>query len=404
MNVLVFTSLYPNSIWPNHGIFIKERMVNFSRMHPGKVRVVAPIPYFPPIKCSQRWWYSQVSKKEFLDDLEIYHPRYFMIPKIGMALYGVTMLVSVLYVIKRIQRDSDFDLLDAHFVYPDGFAAVLLGKILKKPVVVSARGSDVNVYMRLPIIRQLLKYTFSGADKIIAVSRALKSQIEALGVPSEKISVVPNGVDTKTFSPVPKDIAREKLTLPNKRIILSVGNLKPVKGFDLLLNSLEVLIDKYHVKDVFLLIVGEGEWRETLEKLISLLGLEGYVSLVGSIPHQDLPAWYSAADVFCLTSQAEGWPNVILESLACGTPVVGVNVGGIPEIIIPGIGFVTDRNADDVARHLFLALKKSWDCDEIVSQAKAYSWDRASEALGENFRSVLAQRSISSASCSAGGS
>src|SRR5262245_4414123 len=141
MKVLTFTSLYPNNIWPTHGVFIKERMTYFSALKECEVKVVAPVPYFPALRINHRWRFSQVCRQEIRDELEVFHPRYLITPKIGMSLYGWLMFFSVLSTVKKVQRNFAFDLIDAHYVYPDGFAAVLLGRLLRKPIVVSARGS-----------------------------------------------------------------------------------------------------------------------------------------------------------------------------------------------------------------------------------------------------------------------
>ncbi|MFQ5631676.1 MAG: glycosyltransferase family 4 protein, partial [bacterium] len=146
LKILVFTTLYPNNIWPNQNVFVKERMTAFAKLNGCEVKVVAPVPYFPPIKISSKWQFSQVKKHEIIEGVEVYHPRYFMIPKIGMALHGLLMFLSVVVFVAKIQRTYDFDLIDCHYIFPDGFAAVLLGKVLGKPVVVSARGTDINLF------------------------------------------------------------------------------------------------------------------------------------------------------------------------------------------------------------------------------------------------------------------
>jgi len=393
MKVLTFTTLYPNNIWPNHGIFIKERMAHFSRLDGCQLKVVAPVPYFPDIKLGWRWGYSRVASREKIDGLEVFHPRYFMIPKIGMSLYGLKMFLSVLPVVKKIQRTFGFDIIDAHYVYPDGFAAVLLGKYFRKRIVVSARGSDVHLYSRLPIIQRLLRFTLQNSDRIISVCRALKDLIIPLGIPEEKISVVPNGVDTKAFFSVPREDARKKVKLHAKHVILSIGRLTPNKGFDLLIKALRNLNPEVCQRDLYFAIVGEGGYRKELERLIASLGLNKYVGLVGEIPHRELYNWYSAADIFCLASEDEGWPNVVLESLACGTPVVATPVGGIPEIIRSnGIGLLTKRSEQDIAETISIALKKPWDRHEIAQYARQQTWDKVAQSVYDVFQSALNSR------------
>ena len=392
MNVLVFTSLYPNNVWPQHGVFVKERMTTFAQIEGCSVKVVAPVPYFPPIKIGHRSRFSQIMRREVIEGLEVYHPRYFMVPKVSMALHGLFMFLSILPYIKKFQRNFSFDIIDAHYVYPDGFAAVLLGSFFRKPVVVSARGSDINLFAKFPLIRRFLQYTLNKADRVIAVSQALKNVILALHIPEEQITVISNGVDIEKFYPFLKGEARRKLRLPhNKRILLSVGGLVPLKGFDLLIKALKLLFEERHERDLYLVIVGEGSCRKELEQLIDTLGLGEHVSLVGAIPHQELYCWYSAADLFCLASSREGWSNVVLEALASGTPVVATDVESIPEIICSDrLGILTKRDERELAAGIAAALKKSWQSDAIVQYARDQTWDSVASSVLHTFQTVLA--------------
>lgn len=375
---------------PNHGVFVKERMTTFARLNGDQVKVVAPVPYFPPLKFNWRWKYSQVVRQEIVDGLAVYHPKFFMPPKIGMSLYGILMFLSALPVVIKLKRDFDFEVIDAHYVYPDGFAAVLLGFFFKRPVVVSARGSDINLFLRFPIIRRLLKLTLKKAAAVIAVCQALKDVMVNLNIPPAKITVIPNGVDTAKFFPVSKQVARRQLGLPGGKIILSVGELIPRKGFHVLIQALELLVREYSRRNIHLIIVGEGAYRKTLENLIASLKLVKHVRLAGSVPHTELYKWYSAADLFCLASDREGWPNVILESLACGTPVVATAIWGTPEILTSDkVGFLTKREARDMAEKLSLALDKSWPPQEIVNFTRAHTWEEVALSVSDVLAEVL---------------
>jgi teichuronic acid biosynthesis glycosyltransferase TuaC len=390
MKVLVFTTLYPNNVWPNHGVFIKERMAQFAKFDGCEVKVVAPVPYFPAVKLNWRWSFSQVARREARDGIEVYHPRYFITPKVGMTFYGWMMFLSTFPIVKKIQKGFDFDLVDAHYVYPDGFAAIQLGRFFKKPVVVSARGSDINLYRTFPLIRKLLQYVLRRADSVIAVSQALKQAMVQLGIPERRISSIPNGVDTEKFFPFSREQARRQLGLQCSRLLLSVGNLTSNKGFDLLIGALPIVIEKLDKEDIHLAIVGEGPVRNQLEAMIFKLKLDGRVRLIGAVPHAELRLWYSAADVFCLASHREGWPNVILESLACGTPVVATPAGGIPEILNSEIlGVLTERDERKIAGAIVSALNKEWMSEELVNYARNYSWDRTASAVLGVFQSVL---------------
>jgi len=372
MRVLTFTTLFPNNIWPRQGVFIKERMSHVARLGGCDVTVVAPVPYFPPIRVSQR-------------------QRYFMVPKVGMTSYGVTMFLSVASLVRRIQRRFDFDLIDAHYAYPDGLAAVLLGRLCRKPVVLSARGSDINVFGKMLLIRRLIRYTLRQADAIIAVSDALKERIVDLGLPGERVAVISNGVDTRKFCAVDRDEARTALGFLGGRLLLSVGNLLPIKGFDVLIAALKILVERGLPSDVRLVIVGDGPERRRLKALVSQARLQERVSFVGEVPQEQLRLWYNAADVFCLTSRSEGCPNVVLEAIACGTPVVASAVGGVPEIIQSELnGLLCRGRPSELADAIERALSNRWDPVRIASQARErYSWDERVRGVVEVFRSVV---------------
>lgn len=384
MKVLVYTSLYPNNVWMHHGVFVKERMTYFAKETGAQVRVVAPVPYFPKMNLGPWFRFSQVLRRETIEGIEVHHPRYLLIPKVSMILHGVLMAVAAVPLLRRLRRKSSFDVIDTHFVYPDGFAAVLLGMWFGKPVVVSARGSDINVYKDIPIIRSLLAFTLRRAQAVIAVSQALKEAIVSLGIEAEKVRVIPNGVDPGKFRPIEKEDARRQLGLPDRSIILSVGNITPVKGFDLLIKSVKVLIEQHGRTDVLLVIAGEGAHRAELEGLVAELGLSSHVRFVGDVQHERLVLWYGAADLCCLASVREGWPNVVVEALACGRPVIGTKVGGIPEILTTEeVGILTDRDEHSLADALRRGLDRSWSVDAILSHARSYSWAGVARSVFE---------------------
>ena len=362
-----------------------------SRLNGCRLRVIAPVPYYPSIRLGKRWRHSQVVREEVIDGIQVYHPRYFMIPKISMPFHGLMMFLSVLNFVKTIRAQFDFDIIDAHYVYPDGFAAALLGRFFHKPVIVTARGSDINLFTQLPVIRRLIRYTLKKVDAVIAVSETLKRRIVDLGISEHKVAVVPNGVDGRKFHPVAKSEAREKLGLPNHRkLLLSVGGLESVKGFDRLIRAIKILIDEFGETDILLVIVGEGSLRKNLLQLISLHSLDTHVRLVGPVQHDQLHLWYSAADLFCLASRSEGWPNVVIESLACGTPVVATAVGGIPEIIRSEVlGLLTENDDGHMADRISEALRRTWKPKEITNYLEHHSWEDTAESVIRSFEFAI---------------
>jgi teichuronic acid biosynthesis glycosyltransferase TuaC len=337
--------------------------------------VVAPVPYFPSWVRSSRWGkYGQLPNEERVENLSVYHPRYPLLPGLFMPLHGFLMFVGSLLLVRRLHRQFRFDCIDAHYVYPDGFAAVLLGKMLGLPVFVSARGTDINVFPKFRSIRPLIIWSLRKAAGIVAVSNALKNAMVDLGLPASKIRVIPNGVDTNRFHPIPHQEARQNLGLPqNVKVIVSVASLTEGKNHALLISAFAKMLSDSPRAELFL--IGEGPERIVLQELIGKLRLDDNVILAGAKPNQELASWFSAADVSCLVSSREGWPNVIMESIACGTPVVATRVGGVPEIIhSPELGVLTEQDSDSIAAALESALAKTWDREALALHARSRGW------------------------------
>ena len=376
MRVLTFTSLFPNAAEPLLGVFIYQRMVHFARRPGNIVQVVAPVPYFPSWLPWSRWHaMSRVPKQEQIGDLTVYHPRYPLVPKISMPVHGFLLLLGSFLLVRRLKREMRFDCIDAHYIYPDGFAAILLGKFSRVPVVLSARGTDINLFPSFRLIRRMICWALQRAAGVIAVCQALKDAMVDLGLPAEKIRVIGNGVDLERFQPVDPREARRRLGLPEEGpIIVSVGALIPRKGYQFLIPALAELAPRY--PGLKLYIVGEGDFRVELDTLVRETGLTARVFLVGSRPNAELKFWYSAADVSCLASSREGWPNVLLESMACGTPVVATRVWGVPEVIVsPELGVIVEQNREAIAAGLELALQRRWDREELVRYARTRTWE-----------------------------
>lgn len=389
LNVLVYTSLFPNSIRPILGNFVMERTKYVQRL--ADLSVVAPVPFFPPLKIQSRWYeHSRVPTREQFGDFQLDHPRFLVVPKMAMAMHGVSMFAgSVLRVFQKMRRYR-FDLIDAHYVYPDGLAAVMLGRLFNIPVVVSARGSDIHLFPKFRTIRPLIQQVLKRADAVIAVSQGLKDRMVTLGCPAEKIRVISNGVDSVQFRPASQAEARKRLGLPlTSTIILSVGQLNDNKGFHILIEAAAQLRARW--PDLMLVIVGEGSARAKLEEQIKLLRIEDSVKLVGAQPHGSLPAWYNASDMFCLASLNEGCPNVVLEAIACGLPIVTTQVGA--EIVVSdSIGIITERTPTNFQTAIQEALSRKWDRDYIVAYARTRTWDEVASQVLKVFSGVARKR------------
>jgi teichuronic acid biosynthesis glycosyltransferase TuaC len=241
----------------------------------------------------------------------------------------------------------------------------------------------------------------------------------AQGADPEKISVIPNGVDTDTFRPLPRDAARRQLGLPADRpIVLSVGYRLERKGFHLLAEA-TAAIKKQHPDVLVVIVGGAARWgqdcTELIERQIQRSDVGENVRLVGPRPPRELPLWYSAADVFTLLTSREGCPNALLEALACGLPAVATSIGEIPRILDdPRLGIVLPvRSAESGASGVLDALGRTWDRHYIRHVMEGRSWDRVSEQIDAVFVRALANfhanREVSSTvsqhgpTCPAGG-
>jgi glycosyltransferase involved in cell wall biosynthesis len=388
LRILVYTSLFPNSIHPLTGNFVLERMRYLSQLV--DISVIAPIPYFPSWIRFGPWrnW-ARVPRSEQFGGFQTEHPRYLVFPKLGMATHGLSMFAGSFRKVCERLKAAEYDLIDAHYVYPDGLAATLLASALNKPVVVSARGSDINLFSEFTTIRPLIRQVLRRSHGLIAVSQELKEKMLRLGCQNENLAVVANGVDPQKFKPKPRLDMRQKLGLPQDGpIVLSVGRLDENKGCQILINA----IARLQSPKVTLLIIGEGPRRVEMETQIRELGLKRSVRLVGTIPHDELGAWYNAADVFCLASLREGCPNVVLEAMACGRPVVATHVGGIPELVVsPTLGTLVKRTPEAFASALREALRKTWDQDAIAAHARSHGWDRVSAQIMDVYSKALTQ-------------
>lgn len=396
MNVLTFTSLYPNAAMPNFCVFVKYRMEAFAAVPGNALRVVAPVPYAPGFLKGTGWGkFARVPRVERQGAVEVHHPRYPLVPKVSMHIHWLLLLTGALPAVRRLRRSFPFHLIDSHFIYPDGLAAVALGRLLKVPVVLSARGSDVHEFSELPTIRPMIRRALRSCDAVISVCGALRDRMVELGAPGEKISVIPNGVDARIFPLVERSEARGALGLPrDAKIVLSVGALKELKGHHVTVEALARMLPS--VPQARLHIVGEGPERPALEALIGARGLGDRVVLVGERPNRELYLWYNAADCFCLASSREGWANVLMEALACGTPVVATNVWGAPEIVsTPEVGLLCTREPGDLAAKLQAALSRTWDRAAIRAHVAGRTWETVGREVAGVFEEVLARRGAS---------
>ena len=353
MRVLVITNLFPNRQEPGRAVFNGQQFAAL-REH-CDYTVVAPLPLF-------RFSRKQVPKRDTINGVQVLHPRYIVIPKILRSLHGLSMFIGMFRQVRRELRRNPADVILATWAYPDCFAAALIAKCFGLPLVTKVHGTDCNYGLKFYLRRKMIRFAMRSAETVVSVSSQLKDKLVGIGVPDKQITVLLNGVDDKRFFPADPVLAKAQLGLNgDKRHVLFVGNMVRVKSIDTLLHALERLPD-----NIVLHLLGDGPLQGSLKVLAESLNLQDRVHFHGRLPHDDLPVWFNAADVFCLPSLNEGCPNVVVEAIACGTPVVASNVGAIPDLInAPERGrFVT---AGDVAAFA-AALEEVLDRETTISE------------------------------------
>jgi glycosyltransferase involved in cell wall biosynthesis len=388
--LLVFTTLFPHSGRPNAGLFIRERMFRVGRQLP--LIVVSPQPWFPfqgILQSFRPHFRPGAPHHEIQDGIEVFYPRFFSVPGLFKSFDGLFMALGSLFLLRRLKQRFDFDLIDAHFAYPDGYAAVLLGKWLQVPVTITLRGTEVPL-SRIEGRRQLIIKALQLATRVFSVSASLKQHVVDMGIAASKIRVVGNGVDLIKFQGVNKDEARNKLGLPlDIPVLISVGALVERKGFHRVIECLPNLCQQF--PGLRYLIVGgagpEGDWSQQLRQQVIDLGLEAHVTFLGPMLPRELKIPLSAADVFVLATRNEGWANVFLEAMACGLPVVTTDVGGNAEVVSSKeLGMVVPFGmAEELQAALSQALKQDWDRSAIIAYAQANSWDDRVRVLTDEF-------------------
>lgn len=382
---MVYSSLYPNTAQPNAGLFIRERMSRVAQRL--TLVVVSPKPWFPGqglIRLFRPHYRPTPGRREVQDGVMVLYPRFFSLPGLLRSLDSLLMALGSYLTLRRLKAEG-YNLIDAHFAYPDGHAAVLLGRWLKLPVTVTLRGTEVP-HSRNPRLRRRLVEVFQKADRVICVSDSLRRLALSLGMPPEKGMVVGNGVDTAKFHPVDRAAARTRYGLPSDaKVLITVGALVERKGFHRVIDCLPELL-RAHPTLHYLVVGGtspEGSMEAELRAQVVRLGLAERVHFLGPVPPHELKWPLSAADVFVLATRNEGWANVILEAMACGLPVVATDVGGNREVVArDDLGTIVPfGDAAALTPALDQALARDWDRAAIRAYAESNDWSRRIDQL-----------------------
>lgn len=399
--LLVFSTLFPHPGQPHAGLFIRERMFRVARELP--LTVVAPVPWFPGQSLLRRWrphFRPDAPRREVQAGIEVHHPRFLSVPGLGKRFDGVLLAYSTWWCLRRLKSQQKFDLIDAHFAYPDGYAATLLGRWLDVPVTITLRGTEPR-HLATPGIGPRVRKALSRAARIFAVSDSLRRLALAAGVPEVRTEVVGNGVDVAIFHPESREEARQELGLTmSDKVLITVGALVERKGFHRVIALMPALLRRH--PNLHYLIVGgssaEGDLRTTLEQQAHSLGVSGHVHFLGARAPGVLRWPLSAADVFVLPTRNEGWANVILEAMACGLPVVTTDVGGNREVVCAAtLGTVIPfGDSEQLERALLDALARRWDSAGILAYAQAHQWDHKIESLVRAFKALARPAKVDS--------
>jgi teichuronic acid biosynthesis glycosyltransferase TuaC len=391
LRLLTFTTLYPHAGLPTQGVFVENRLRRLVETGRAVSTVLAPVPWFPSRSPRFGAWSRPVlaGAEETRHGLRVLHPRYAVIPKIGMIAAPALLYAAASRSLARLLAQGlHFDLIDAHYLYPDGIAAVALGRRFGLPVVMTARGSDVTQLPDHAGPRRMIQWAMARADAMISVSAGLKQAMAALGADAGRITVLRNGVDLNQFQPPSSDGARMALRADlaiEGPTLLSVGHLIPRKGHHHVIGALP------HLPGWRAMIVGEGPEHGRLLALATALGVAERVRLMGAQPHEDLVRFYGAADILVLASSREGWANVLLEAMACGTPVVASDIPGNPEVVQRReAGLIVARNTPEGFADGVRAL---WADPPpragVRAYAEGFSWDATSQGQMDVFNQAL---------------
>lgn len=391
IKLLTFSTLYPNAAKPTHGVFVENRLRHLVEGGAMTSTVVAPVPWFPSRSGRFGDWalHAAVPREERRHGLRVLHPRYAAPPRLGMYTGPWMLLQAARSAYRRLRSDgASFDAIDAHYLYPDGVAAAWLAREVGLPVVITARGSDTSLLPRFALPRRLIKEALTRADGVIAVSAGLADALLELGAAAGKVTVLRNGVDLAAFRP-PSDRQqlRRELGL-NGPTLISVGHLIERKGHHHVVGALA------HLPDATLLVVGEGPKHEELRDLAVRLGVAQRVKFLGARPHHDLPGLYGAADALVLASTREGWANVMLESMACGTPVVAGPAWGSREAIsTPEAGIVLETvGPETIGAAVAHLLAEPPPRAATRAHAERFSWAETTQGQVNLFRHILTAR------------
>ncbi|HKW98482.1 MAG TPA: glycosyltransferase [Bryobacteraceae bacterium] len=391
IKILTLSTVYPNPAEPAMGVFVRSRLQHMAALADVMVLVPESIASYRRRLVN---WKRRAPARSCDEGLEILRPRWFYPPGAG-PWNAWFLFLQLIWPVLRLRREFPFQIIDAHFGHPEGVAAALLSWLFRRPFTVTLRGSE-QLHQKYRLRRLCMGWSLRRASRVIAVSEKLRSLAIGLGVVPSNAVTIPNGVDTELFHPRERTASREAYGVAaGVGLIVSVGHLIELKGHHRIIRAVRTLVDGG--VNVRLLVAGgrgrADDYEPALRRQIAALGLNGRVDLLGHLERTQLPGLLSAADVFCLASSREGWPNVVHEALACGTPVVATNAGAVPEMIpSEKYGVVVPLDDEDgLAAALRHALFYQWDRAAIAVWGQSRSWQHVAQEVLREIESVCKQ-------------
>jgi glycosyltransferase involved in cell wall biosynthesis len=388
LRVLVLSTLFPDASRPNFGLFVERQTLSLAQRDDVAVRVVSPrgLPPWPLDRLPRYAPLTGLPEREQWKGFAVYRPRFLNLPSTGGRFHARAIARALVPLLADIRRDFPFDVICAEFFFPDGPAAVLLGRRFGVPVSIKARGSDIHDWGRRRTTGPQVVAAGNAADGILAVSEAMRGDMIAMGIPAAKIETIATGVDLTRFAPRDRAAAKAELGISGP-LVMSLGALIPLKGHDIVIDAIAAL------PGVTLWIAGEGSDRKRLEAQIARLGLGDRVRLLGSIPPDRVAAALAAADAMALASEREGLANAWLEALASGTPVVIPDVGGARQVVTaPAAGRIVPRTPEAFAEALGALIAAPPAPADTRAVAEPFTWSANSARLHAFLHRLLGRR------------
>ena len=392
LRVISLSCNYPSLEEPVRGVFIESRLRSLSKY--AEVRVICPAPLFDYGRWRTGNFRMQRKTGGVYHGMQVYRPRW-VYPPVGSVWNAISLAAQLIGPMRRLRREYPFDLIDAHFAFPEGIAAALISKALGCPFVVTLRGNE-PLHCKGALTRRMTQWMLRRAARVIAVSDDLRDFAVRLGADASTTRVIPNGVDASLFYPRDRAQSRHLQALPpGAKTVLSAGYLIERKGHHRIMQALHDV--SAQTGPVHLLIAGglgrEGDYSDKLRSLRDRLGMQSTVHFLGTVAPDELAELMSAVDAFCLATTREGWPNVVNEALACGAPVVATDVGGVRTMLSnPECGIMVPVD-DPVALRdaLASALVRTWDRAKIAAHGRSRSWEQVAADVMDTIADVPAR-------------